>query len=128
MIGLFCYVRTMSDAGSNDIDADSRPLWDEAKATKMLGAIVVVGITYIAPDRIQKKLVQCHGVVTQTVKDRGVEIECHGQRWKGQKIWLPPDLRFFHMAPAGLYRLRETGEEITDPHFTAACTIYRPQN
>ena len=104
------------------------PPWDEAKAKKLLGAIVFIGITYVAPDRIQKKLVQCHGMVTQVISDKGIEIECHGQRWNGQKIWMPPDLSMFHNSPPGIYKLRETGEEIVDPDFSASCTIYLPQN
>lgn len=128
MNGLFRYSCPMSNPYSFHDGSDGVPTWDEAKAEKLLGAIVLVGITYVAPDRIQKKQFQCHGVVTQTLENRGIEIECHGQRWNKQKIWLPPDLKFFSPAAPGVYRLRETGEELVDPHFTAYCTIYLPHN
>ncbi|MBC8036752.1 MAG: hypothetical protein H7X89_06010 [Rhizobiales bacterium] len=107
---------------------EGRAAWDSGLASDLLGAIVLVGITYVDAEEKPVEIVQYYGMVTEAVEDRGVAIECHGVTYKGQTVWLPPDLRAFQRAPPGTYRMRETGEVIVDPGFTTSWTIVRPEH
>src|SRR5262245_18931388 len=94
---------------------DSRPAWDEASAEKLLGATVLVGMTYREPggDRLD----QVFGTVTHVEPERGITLRLEGSR-AGEVFNLPPDLGALSPARPGEYRLRQTGEVVVDPDFT----------
>jgi hypothetical protein len=111
-----------------DAEIYDRPHWDETKARKLRGALVLIGLTYCDAAGNAQRQVQYYGIVTEATEEKGISIECHGETFGGEIKTLPPDLRAFHPAPAGSYRLRSTGETIVDPHFTASWTIEAPKN
>jgi hypothetical protein len=44
----------------------------------------------------------------------------------GEPYTLPPDMRSIFVAEPGEYRLRASGEVVTNPDFTVMFSIYRP--
>jgi hypothetical protein len=100
---------------------DDRPPWHEAQAIDLIGAIVLIGVTHIKPDGDAQE--QMFGVVQSADEIKGFEVALLGSR-NGQTYRLPPDLRNFFAARPGKYRLRSTGEIVTDPDFTCSWTVY----
>jgi hypothetical protein len=89
-------------------------MWDE-----IIGKHVLVGMTYLDSkgDLIEQK--QKHGVIVRA-DDEAVYVRA----WDSEDVfWLPPRLESFHEAETGEYRLRETGEIVTDPDLLATYEI-----
>ena len=99
--------------------SDGKPEWDEAFAEKLLGAVVLVGITREGPDGVTQE--QFFGTVERADAD-GIDIRLGGSR-AGESFFLPPDPGAFQPAPPGTYRLSGTGEVINDPDYTTTWTI-----
>lgn len=99
--------------------SDGKPEWDVAFAAQLLGSVVLVGITRLTPDGETHE--QFFGTV-ETADEGGIDLRLGGSR-AGETFFLPPDPRAFHPAEPGVYRLRQTGEELTDPDFTTTWTI-----
>ncbi|MGC4064960.1 MAG: hypothetical protein QM784_10020 [Polyangiaceae bacterium] len=101
-----------------DDDRDSEELeWDD-----LVGKHVLVGITF--QDRRGKVfgMEQIHGRIDSFDPEHGVAIELTGAN-AGEKFMLPPDLGAFQLAEPGEYRLRSTGEVVTDPDLLATWTV-----
>jgi hypothetical protein len=99
-------------------------VWDEEFAQKLIGKILLVGLTWIDPagDRVE----QMHGEVVSVDARRGIELRLAGER-AGDVFWLPPDLRGVAAAAPAAYRLRATGEVVENPDFTATLVIHPPK-
>ena len=104
---------------------DERPSWDRELATKLEGATVLVGITYHEPTGDRQE--QFFGTVMSADSERGILLQLEGN-CAGEVRTLPPDLGAFSPAAPGTYRLRETGEIITDPDYTSSWSITPPQH
>ncbi len=103
---------------------DIEPSWDKAFGQSLIGAVVLVGITYEGPaDQHQE---QFYGTVEKVGPD-GVELLLSGSR-AGERFTLPPDPTAFERAAPGLYRLRESGDEIEDPDYISTWTINPPEH
>jgi hypothetical protein len=102
-----------------------RPVWDRAFATRLLGATVLVGITYNEPGG--ERLEQFFGTVMSADPSEGIILRLEGSR-SGETYALPPDLGSFFPARPGSYRLRETGDEVVDPDYTTTWNITPPTN
>jgi hypothetical protein len=113
---------------SNDLENYGRPIWDETKAQAIFGSLVLVGVTYLKQDGSVEWSGEFFGIVTKVQSDWGIDIECHGETWNGKTMTMPPDLNSFAEASPGTYRLRSTGEQLTDPAYTGAWTITRNGN
>ena len=98
---------------------DGQPEWDDESARRLTGAVVLVGITRIAPEG--ETLEQFHGTV-ERADAAGIRIRLAGER-AGDTYVLPPDPRAFLPALPGSYRLRGTGEIVENPDFTTSWTI-----
>src|SRR5882757_3051670 len=106
---------------SGNPDAGPWP-WDQEEADGIVGMSVVVGITRLAADgKTVKSQTQYHGRITGA-KPNGFEITCEGKS-AGETMTLPPDLRAFHHARPGQYKLRSTGETIENPDLTTSWSI-----
>jgi hypothetical protein len=105
---------------SNDID--ERPVWDEAIAESLVGKVVLVGLTYLEADGSLIEQQQFFGIVVSADSRRGILLSLKGQRAEEQ-FNLPPDTRSIEIASTGEYRLRATGEVVTDPDYTATFSI-----
>ncbi|MGV0771773.1 hypothetical protein [Mycobacterium syngnathidarum] len=82
----------------------------------LIGARVLVGITYRDGERSSS--IQRYGTVT-LCGDEVIEIESPD----GEAFTLPPAPESFSPAPPGEYRLRSTGEVVTDPDYLATWTV-----
>ena len=100
------------------------PVWDEEAAARLDGALVLVGITYLRPAGPEQ--VQFFGTVI-SVDRSGITLRLGGER-EGESYELPPALEAFEPAPPGEYRLRSTGEIVTDPDYTTSWEITPPMN
>jgi hypothetical protein len=91
--------------------------WDD-----LIGKHVLVGIT--VEDRRGKvcNTDQIHGRIESIDPAQGITVGLAGAK-AGEKYMLPPDLGAFQLAPPGEYRLRSTGEVVTDPDLLATWTV-----
>jgi hypothetical protein len=104
---------------------DDRPAWEHARAEKLVGATVLVGLTFNEP--AGQRLEQFYGTVMSADPEEGITLRLDGSR-SGEIYTLPPDLRAFFLARPGSYRLRETGEVVIDPDYTTTWDFTPPRN
>jgi hypothetical protein len=78
----------MSEAG--------RAPFDEEMAGRLIGAHVLVGLTYEDANGEVERLDQLHGEVVRVDANAGIAIELAGS---GEIYWLPPDLRELATGP-----------------------------
>lgn len=88
---------------------------------QMVGASLLVRITYLRPDDTVEHVAEFAGVVTSV--DPLVQIERGGDR----PFTLPPDADAFEVAVPGHYCLHSTGEIVVDPKYTTTWTVHPPQ-
>ena len=100
-------------------------LWDDAVARRIIGATVLVGMTYAARGDQPERHEQFHGVVVEAVPGRGILLDLSGSR-AGQQHWLPPATSSLVPAEPGIYTLRATGEEVVDPDYLTTWTVQPP--
>jgi hypothetical protein len=98
------------------------PVWDPDLAQKILGATMLVGVTYLHPDGTLDRQEQFYGEVVAAHPENGFCVALTGDR-AGERFWLPPDPRAIQPALPGDYRLRATGAVVTDPDYTSTWTI-----
>ncbi len=89
----------------------------------MIGKYILIGITY-APtgDSMVPVVDEVHGEIV-SASSKNVEIVLKGNH-DGERFSLPPDMRFFHVAPRGIYTLKSTGEKVENPDFTCTTTVH----
>jgi len=102
-----------------------QPHFDPEKAAALVGAYVIVGITYNDHNDKELSQEQFHGVVMEAHPERGITIGLKGVR-AGETFTLPPDLDTFKKAGTGTYRFRTTGEEIVAPDFLTTWVMTEP--
>ena len=95
---------------------DGAPLWDPKLAVELIGKRVLVGITDLAPDGAVIGQRQFHGHAIRADRRMGIALRLVGAR-AGEEMVLPPDTRAFRPAAPGEYRIRGTGEVVTDPDY-----------
>lgn len=95
--------------------------WDNAQE-KMVGRTTTVELKHV--DATGKTLFYEHtfGTIVSVDKADGVWIDCMGVR-TGTKLALPGYLTNFMEAPAGMYRMQTTGEEVENPDFVSTWTL-----
>jgi hypothetical protein len=108
-------------------DIDERPVWDETIAKDAVGKIVLVGLTYLEADGGLIEQQQFFGTVVSADSRKGILLSLGGRR-AGEPYNLPPDTRAIEIASTGEYRLRGTGEVVTDPDYTAMFSIAKQAN
>jgi len=87
-----------------------RPMFSRAAAEDLIGRSIIVGITYEDHAHRPVKEEQYHGTIIRLSLEEGIVI----QTAAGTEKALPPDLRSVLGTRSGPYRLRSTGEVITD--------------
>ena len=110
---------------SDDEEAPPDDCWDADLVASLPGKLVLVGLTYLDPDGAVAEREQLYGRVETLDPEEGVLLALEGGR-AGEWYWLPPDTRPFAQAAAGDYRLRSTGEIVSNPDYTANWTVYPP--
>jgi len=95
-------------------DADGRPLLNEDRARFAIGKRVLVGVTEVSAAAEVLEQHQFVAVIEAADPRQGLSLRLAN----GELRNLPPDLRGLEEAPPGEYRLRSTGQVVTDPDFT----------
>jgi hypothetical protein len=103
--------------------SDAPPEWDEARARSLIGKRVLIGITYPADGGRQE---QMFGEIVHAEQGAAIVVALGGVH-KGRTYNLPADLSALHPAAPGEYRLRSTGDTVTDPDFISTWTIRPPE-
>jgi hypothetical protein len=101
---------------------DERPVWDETIAKTVVGKVVLVGLTYLEADGRLIEQQQFFGTVVSADSRKGILLALKGQR-AGEQYNLPPDTRAIEPASTAEYRLRTTGEVVTNPDYTVMFSI-----
>lgn len=99
--------------------ADEEPGLTDEHAAALVGSHLLVGLTYVAPDGEVVDRLEFDGVV-EGVGQGVVSVRRHDT---GETFTLPPAADAYVPAPAGEYRLRETGRVVTDPDFLCTMTV-----
>jgi hypothetical protein len=97
---------------------DGRPAFDHAFARDLVGKYVLVGVTVKDKRGELKRHEQFHGIVVSADAVEGIYLSLKGDR-AGETKWLPPATHVYFPAPKGEYRLKSSGEVVTDPDFTS---------
>lgn len=105
-------------------DTSSRPVWDATLAEALPGAVLLVGITYLAADGSLIEQQQFFGRVQSAHPAQGIALLLEGRRG-GERYNLPPDTRSLAKAEPGEYRLRSTGEVLVNPDFMVSFSLQR---
>jgi hypothetical protein len=103
-------------------DINERPVWDETVGENVVGKVVLVGLTHLEADGRLIEQQQFFGTVVSADSRKGILLSLKGQR-TGEQYNLPPDTRAIEIASTGEYRLRGTGEVVTDPDYIAMFSI-----
>ena len=111
---------------SKDID-DLNPHYDDELAQSWVGKTILIGKTILDVNGNAVDQKQLYGVIKSVSAKDGFLVELQGES-AGSTEWLPPDLRSFQDAPPGEYRLRSTGEVITDPDLLSTWTVTMRQD
>jgi len=104
---------------------DKKAQWDQNIADSLVGALMLVGITY--HENGGPRFEQLFGDVVLLDEVEGITLSLRGHR-SGELFKLPPDLRNIYPADPGSYRLRQTGEVVDDPDFTATWEVTPPSD
>lgn len=94
--------------------------FDEEFANDLIGARVLVGVTYRDPNEPDDRIEQFVGEVVGASESAGIIIRLVS----GAERALPPVTSLFERAPPGEYRLRSTGEVVVNPDYIATWTVY----
>jgi hypothetical protein len=96
--------------------------FDEDVASKLIGSVVLVGMTYLHPDGEFDRQEQLFGRVVKANATEGIGLQLEGSR-AGEFYWLPPATNVLKAADPGEYTLRSTGETVSDPDFLCQWTM-----
>ncbi|GLQ46046.1 hypothetical protein GCM10007862_10970 [Dyella lipolytica] len=103
-------------------DIESKLVWDEVLASKLVGKLMLIGLTHSDAENKHTHQEQIFGRVVSTGRTSGIKLLLEGNR-DGEVFDLPPDTRSIQEASPGEYRLRSTGEVVTDPDYTVTYLI-----
>ena len=100
------------------------PEWDEDRARGLVGKQVLVGVTQLAADgKTVVKKEQFHGMVMSAVEGVGITVVSLSGANEGETLTLPPVTAAYQDAKPGNYRLKSTGEVVTNPDVTVSWTV-----
>lgn len=89
-----------------------------------IGKRILVGLTYLDDNGQLIKQLQYHGVISR-ITAKGIFIRLPNGN---DHCALPPDTALLKKATPGDYRLRSTGEIVTNPDYLAQWTITKRGN
>ena len=85
----------------------------------LIGKVILVGVTYVDKEDNLLDRKQWWGIVRAASSDIGIHVDLKNAP---DPCVLPPDLNAIRRAPAGEYRLKESGEIVKDPDFLTTWT------
>lgn len=100
-----------------------KPEFNKERAMEILNKQVLVGITICdhAENILEQR--QFHGEIVRVDETEGIMIKINNS---SEEYTLPPVTEAFKEAPPGEYRLRATGEVVTNPDLLTTWTIKKP--
>ena len=100
------------------------PEWDHDRAKWLIGKHILCSVTHVAPDghSVTAKE-QFHGMVVSATEGVGIAVVCLSGENEGKTVSLPPITTAFQDAKPGKYRLKATGETVTNPDAAVAWTV-----
>ena len=101
----------MAEVGMSEITFDD-----------LIGRVILIGVTYSdAHDNIRCRK-QWWGTVEKASMSEGIRVSLSNS----ETLTFPPDLLAVRRAAPGEYRLKESGEVVTDPDFLATWVCVEP--
>jgi hypothetical protein len=104
------------------IDNPSGNLFDPEAARALIGKYVLVGLTFLDRSENVTEQQQYHGTIV-SADPEAIVVQPLGT---DRKVSLPPDTSAFKPAQPGEFRIRATGETITNPDLLATWEIRPP--
>jgi hypothetical protein len=108
----------------NDKYKSTNPVQKLKKERLIVNKQVVIGLTYYDHDGSFIERRQMYGKVISVDINR-IVVELEGSQ-AGKTFGLPRDLRSFHKARPGIYKLKSTDEEVVNPDYTTTWNIIKP--
>ena len=100
------------------------PEWDHDRAKWLIGKHILCSVTQVAADgRTVVTKEQFHGTVMSATEGVGIEIVCLSGENEGKTLSFAPVTTAFQDAKPGTYRLKATGETITNPDAAVSWTV-----
>ncbi|AGA30140.1 hypothetical protein [Singulisphaera acidiphila] len=95
----------------------------EAFGDEYVGRTLLLGINYTGPDGGLRRQEQIVGTIMVVDLVEGIVVSCDPD---GRTVVLPSDPTWVEKAPPAQYRLRSTGQVVTNPDYLADITIRQP--
>ena len=93
-------------------------MFSRSAAADLIGKSIIVGITYETPAHRPVRQEHYHGTITRLSLEEGIVVRTPS----GTEKTLPPDLRSVLGTKPGAYRLRSTGEVVTNAELQTSWT------
>lgn len=101
----------------------TKTVMSEITFADLIGKVILIGVTYTdARDNVRCRK-QWWGIVEQASMSEGIRVQLSGS---SETSAFPPDLRAVRRAAPGEYRLKESGEIVTNPDFLATWICVEP--
>jgi hypothetical protein len=97
---------------------------DQELIEKYIGKHLLIGITYLNHEGGLIEQKQMHGTIVRINESEGLVVQLD---YSEEFFALPPALHSIQEAPPGDYRLRSTGEVVSDPDYLTTWTITKPK-
>ncbi len=94
---------------------------ERQKAGRMIGTVVLAGITYLDGDGKVIRHRQMFGTVLRINQSEGLVL---ASGLDGKEVALPPDLAQYHRAEPGTYRLHSLDRTVVDPDYLSTWNVY----
>jgi hypothetical protein len=107
-----------------DVNSDRIRRTIEQFGDKYIGRTLLLGVTHTGPDGDFRDQEQLVGTIMVVDLDDGIVVSCDPD---GRQFILPGDPSWVERAPAGEYRLRSTGQVVTNPDYLACLTLRQPR-
>ena len=87
------------------------------------GKVILIGVTYVDKQDNLLERKQWWGVIEEASSATGIRVTLKNS---SEPCVLPPDLGAIRKAERGEYRMKDTGEVVTDPDFITTWTCVEP--
>lgn len=101
----------------------TKTVMSEITFADLIGKVILIGITYTDTRDNVRGRKQWWGIVEQASMNEGIRVHLSGS---SETSAFPPDLRAVRRAAPGEYRLKESGEIVTNPDFLATWICVEP--
>ena len=90
--------------------------WDNA-AQQLVGTVTVIEVQHYDAKGAFLRHDHIYGLVSSADRKNGIRLIANGKTFNGKLVVLPAQLDSFTRPKPGSYKLKSTGETVTDPHW-----------